>query len=174
MLSLRRQNGASDPVFGLHPRLDNGIVVGRVREGCRLIVAATRALREKLGEDGMEGLQNFVDDAGQRWKDEVLSLAGERFNRRLGDEIGAFRVEVAREFGAVRVEMATEFAAVRGEMAREFAAVRGEMTKEFAAIRTELAAKEVSLLRWSFVFWVGQLAAMTGMMAFLLRTIGRT
>jgi hypothetical protein len=90
----------------------------------------------------------------------VLAIAAERFNHRLGEEIGALRLDMAKEFAAVRVETAKEFAAVRGEMA-----------KEFAAMRVDLAAKEVNLVRWSFLFWVGQLAAMTGIMTLLLRAM---
>ena len=130
-----------------------------------------RALRERLGEDATEGLQTFVDDAALAWKAEVLSLAAERFDRRLGEEVGALRLDLARESAAVRVEMARDCSAVRREMAEGFSAVRGEMATEFAAIRVEMAAKEASLLRWSFLFWVGQLAAMSGMMAFLLRAL---
>ena len=148
------------------------------------MASVVRALREKLGDEAMGGLQNFVDDAGRRWKDDVLTLTGERFNNRLGEELGAFRLDMAKEFAAVRVEaakefaavrgeMAKEFAAVRGEMAKEFAAVRGEMAKEFAAVRGEMAETRFSMLKWAFVFWVGQLVAMTGIMTLLLRVIGR-
>ena len=42
---------------------------------------------------------------------------------------------------------------------------------EFAALRVELAAKQVNLVKWSFLFSVGQLVAMTGIMALLLRMI---
>lgn len=103
----------------------------------------------------------------------MLTLAGERFNNRLGEELGAFRLDMAKECAAVRVEAAKEFAAVRGEMAKEFAAVRGEMAKEFAAVRGEMAETRFSMLKWAFVFWVGQLVAMTGIMTLLLRVIGR-
>ncbi|HKY20880.1 MAG TPA: hypothetical protein VJM31_06645 [Vicinamibacterales bacterium] len=103
----------------------------------------------------MAGLQVFVDDAGRQWKDDVLAITGERFERRLGEEIGALRVDMAKEFAAVRVETAREFAAIRVEL------------------RADLATMRVSLLKWSFLFWIGQFAAISGMMAFLLRTIGR-
>ena len=95
-------------------------------------MASVRALRERLGNDAMSGLQIFVDDAGRQWKEDVLTVAGERFERRLAAEIGALRVDMAREFAAMRVE----------------------------------------LLKWSFLFWIGQFAAVSGMMALLLRTIG--
>jgi hypothetical protein len=79
----------------------------------------------------------------------MLAVAAERFDRRLGKEIGGLRLDIAKEFAAVRVDTA----------------------KEFAAIRVELATQQVSLLKWSFLFWVGQLAAMTGIIGLLLRTI---
>jgi hypothetical protein len=113
------------------------------------MAAVIRALKEKLGDEGMAGLQSFVDDAGQRWKDEVLSIAVERFERRLGAEIGAFR----------------------GDMAKEFAASRVDMAKEFAAVRVELAEARASLIKWSFLFWIGQVAVVSGVMTLLLRAI---
>lgn len=104
--------------------------------------AGVRALKEKLGDDAMVGLHSVVDDAGRRWKDEVLAVAVERFERRLSEEIGALRVDMAKEFAAVHVETAKEFAATRSD-----------------------------LLKWSFLFWIGQFAAVSAMMAFLLRTL---
>jgi hypothetical protein len=87
--------------------------------------------------------------AGRKWKDEVLTIAAERFNSRVGQEIGALRLDMAKEFGAVR----------------------GEMAAMDAGLRAEMAETRFSMLKWAFVFWIGQLAAMTGIMALLLRTI---
>jgi hypothetical protein len=98
-------------------------------------------------------MESTIRAWGETWKEEVLSIAGERFERRLSEEFATFRVEMAKEF-----------AAVRGEMAKEFAAVRVETAKDLAATRADL-------LKWSFIFWIGQFAAVSGMMAFLLRTL---
>lgn len=106
-----------------------------------------------------------ISDAGRQWKDDVLAVTGERFERRLAEEIGALRIDMAKEFAAIRVEMAREFAAVRGEMAAEFAHVRRETA-------VGLAQSHAQLLKWSFLFWIGQVAATSAMMAFLLKTIG--
>ena len=157
-------------------------------------MSAVRALRDKLGEDAMAGLHVVVGEVGRQWKDEVLTISGERFEKRLTQEIGTLRVDMAKAFAAVRVEsaalrvdMAKEFAAVRADMAKEFAVVRADMAKEFAvaradmakelaAVRTELnvglAEWRASIVKWSFLFWVGQFAAVSAMMAFLLRAMG--
>jgi len=36
-----------------------------------------------------------------------------------------------------------------------------------------LAETRVDLLKWSFLFWIGQVAAIGGMLAFALRSVGR-
>lgn len=123
--------------------------------------AALRVVREKLGDDVVDDLQMFVERAGREWRDDVLSAAAERFERRMGHEIGTFRLDVARELAAMRVDVAKELAAMRIDTA-----------KEFAALRVEMAAARVSLLKWSFVFWVGQFTAMTAMMAFMFSRFG--
>jgi hypothetical protein len=79
---------------------------------------------------------------------DVIVIVTERFERRLSDETGKLRVEMATEFGKVRAEMATEFGKVRSEMAAGFGSLRAEMIDRNAA-----------LLRWMLVFGVTQTAA---------------
>jgi hypothetical protein len=112
--------------------LDDAIVVVEVEKGVCSMEAAVRTLRAKLGDEGMSGLQIVVDDAGRQWKDDVVAITSERFERRLSEEIGALRVDMAKEFASLRVE----------------------------------------ILKWSFLFWIGQFAAFSAMMTFLLRTVG--
>ena len=114
----------------------------------KVCMSAVRALRERLGDSGMAGLEEVINNAGKQWKDDVLAVAAERFDKRLAEEIGALRVDLAKEFGSVRVEMA----------------------KEFAAVRSEIGVLRFDLVKWCFVFWIGQVATMTAIVGFLLRT----
>jgi hypothetical protein len=98
----------------------------------------------------------------ERDEERLLSLAAERFERRLAEEIGGFRVEVAQQFARMRVETHD------GD-----AALRVEMHDGFALVRQEMAGTRAELLKWSFLFWVGQVAAVAGLLAFMLRTSGR-
>jgi hypothetical protein len=70
------------------------------------------------------------------WSEHLLSIAAERFERRLAEEVSGLHVE---------------------------------MHAGFTAIRQELSDQRVELLKWSFAFWIGQLAAMTALLAFMLR-----
>jgi hypothetical protein len=70
----------------------------------------------------------------------VLTTAIDRFERGLATEISGLRVDVSREFANLRVDVARDVSALR-----------------------------VELLKWSFLFWVGQVATMAGLLAFMLR-----
>ena len=50
-------------------------------------------------------------------------------------------------------------------------ALRDDVIKGFAEIRQEMGALRVELLRWSFAFWIGQVAATAGLMALLIRIL---
>jgi len=87
---------------------------------------------------------------------DVVVIVTERFERRLSEENGKLRVEMATEFGKVRHEMATEFGKVRAEMAAGFGTLRAEMSD-----------RNADLLKWGLVFGVTQTAAIAGIVALL-------
>jgi len=102
------------------------------------------ALSDRLGREATDGLLELVESTRTEWTEHVLTLAEARFDRRLTQEISTLRVDFTRE-----------------------------LHQGLAAIREEIAAVRVELIRWSFAFWVGQIAVMIGVLAFMLRDIGR-
>jgi len=78
--------------------------------------------------------------SSEAWAEHVLSLAAERFERRLAQEISMVRVDMIRE-----------------------------MHEGFAAIRREMSDLRADLLKWSLLFWVGQFAAFTAVLSYMLR-----
>ena len=107
------------------------------------------ALRARLGDDGVLGLFEVVDATRREWSEDVLTLATDRFERRLAQEMGA----------------------LRGEIAEGQTALRREFHDGLAGVRKEVADARVELLRWSFVFWIGQVATTTGLLAYMLRNV---
>lgn len=102
------------------------------------------ALSERLGREATDGLLELVESSRREWAAQVLSIATERFERRLTQEISTLRVDFTRE-----------------------------LHQGLATVRQEITAVRVELIRWSFAFWVGQIAVMIGVLAFMLRDIGR-
>jgi hypothetical protein len=118
-----------------------------------------------FGRSASGALKDVTDN-----DNDVIVIVTERFERRLSDETGKLRVEMATEFGKVRAETATEFGKVRAEMATEFGKVRAEIAAGFGGLRTELAQlraemieRNGDLLKWILVFGITQTAAIVGL-----------
>ena len=130
-----------------------------------------KALRDRLGEPATAGLVELLDVAKREWTADVIAVVGERFERRLVAETSGLRVEMAQGFASVRVEMAEGLASVRREMAEGLASVRQEMAEGLASVRQEMAQQRVELLKWAFVFWMGQFVAMVSLFALGIRLL---
>jgi hypothetical protein len=77
----------------------------------------------------------------------VLSVAADRFERQLSEELSGLRVEF------------------RTVLHDGFTAVRTEVHDGVNSLRQEIATTRVEKLKWSFLFWIGQVAAMAGLVA---------
>jgi hypothetical protein len=115
-------------------------------------------LADRLGPEASGGLVHLFNDfelslneVPAAWSEQVLNRAGDRFERRLAEEASRLRVEMAEGFAGLRQEMSTLGSGLRQEMANH----------------------RVELLRWSFLFWIGQIAVISGLLAFMLRGIAR-
>ena len=125
------------------------------------------ALRERLGDPGTSALLDLLQLTGRAWRDEVLETAVDRLERRLGEELGKLRLEMA----GLRQDMTQGDAALRHEMVEDRAALRQEMAAGFSALREDIAHARADLMKWSFMFWIGQFAAFTAMAALMLRIV---
>ena len=85
------------------------------------------ALRAHLGDDATFGIIELLDAERRDWSQQVLSIAADRFERRLSEDLGKFREDMIRELAVTRVET----------------------------------------LKWSFVFWIGQVAAVAALLAYM-------
>jgi len=109
-------------------------------------------LHERLGADGVAALAEVLAS----YKDDAVMLAGDRFERRLAEECGQLRAEMA----ALRTDLKAEMSDLRTELK----ALRLELRADF---KVEVANVRADLLKWSFVFWVGQVAAVAGLVTVL-------
>lgn len=123
------------------------------------------ALRERLGPNGTAGLLGLFATAHQEWTADVTTAAVERFERRLTEEAANWRVALAQTEAALRLEMRDGDARLREKM-RELGS---DLRSEMASLRQEHLAGRFELLKWCFVFWVGQVFAVAGVVAVVFR-----
>ena len=56
-------------------------------------------------------------------------------------------------------------------LSEEIASVRVDMSTFRSDMHQGFATTKVEILRWSFMFWIGQVAAMAGLLAFMFRML---
>src|SRR6185436_6179569 len=54
-------------------------------------------------------------------------------------------------------------------LSEELSVLRVELHDGLLSVRQEIATTRVEMLKWSFLFWLGQVAAMAGLLGFMLR-----
>jgi hypothetical protein len=85
------------------------------------------------------------------------------------DVDAALRQEI-RDVDAALTQEIREIKVALGEQVRDGdTALRQEMHEGFARLRAEIAGRYTDLLKWSFLFWVGQVAVVAGLVGVLLR-----
>lgn len=137
------------------------------------VARVPEALAERLGDDGAEGLITLLASTRAEWTDEVLTTAVNRFELRLTTEVSSLRVDLTHELSTLRQDVTKNILALRQDVTNDILALRQDMTRELSALRQDftrdLSGVRVELLKWSCLFWVGQVTAMAALLAFMLR-----
>ena len=84
--------------------------------------------------------------AAPEWEDDVIALRG----------------EIQASEARLRMDMTKLECSLRCDMSRMESGLRADMSRMESRLET-------TLLKWSFMFWIGQVIAMTGIMSVLLR-----
>ncbi len=106
------------------------------------VISVPRALRQQLGDDGADDLVDLINRATEDAKEDTLVLAEEKYERRLSEEMAV----VNRNITEVETRLDKR------------------ITEVETRLQTQLAETKSELIRWMFIFWVGQLAAMLGIL----------
>jgi hypothetical protein len=98
-------------------------------------------LRQRLTDDGVAALAEVLADE----RAEIVTFVSTTFDQRLVEECGKLRAEM-RDF---KTEIRSDMQTLRAELRTDF--------------RVAIADTRADLLKWSFVFWIGQVAAVVGL-----------
>jgi hypothetical protein len=133
------------------------------------IDAVPAPLRTRLGPEATVGLLDLLGLSHRAERDAVISACTERFERRLVEEVSGLRVQIAQVESSIRQDMSQMGAGIRQEMGEMRAGLREEMSRMGSALREEMATGRIELFKWCFLFWIGQVLAIGGLMGVMLR-----
>ena len=63
------------------------------------------ALSTKLGPSATDGLVDLLESERAVWTDDCMTLAVDRFERRLTEQVGGLRVDLVRELSEARADI---------------------------------------------------------------------
>jgi len=92
-----------------------------------IVITIPNTIREKLGDEGAEALTELFNKIEERSKEDIIELAEQRFEKRLG------RLDAKIE--KVKADLSVKIERVRAD-----------------------------LIKWMFIFWVGQVGVLIGIL----------
>jgi hypothetical protein len=125
-------------------------------------------LHESLGDEATNDLFAWWEEAATVNRGavrEVADLYYARFEARLEKGLAEQRLEMNHGLAQVRSELAE----LRSDMEKGFVEVRSEMGKESAQLRSEMAGHRADVIKWMFMFWIGTIVPLAGLMLALTR-----
>jgi len=150
------------------------------------IIAVPRVLREKLGEDGVDSLIDLLNKVRDRTRDDVLTFVEEKFERRLSDEVAKINQRITDEVAKINQRLSEEVTKINQRITDEVAKINQRITEEVANInqritdevtninqriseevaglRNEIHRTRADIIKWMFIFWVGQIGVIMGLL----------
>jgi len=93
----------------------------------------------------------------------------ESIGQETGEDLVTWLNEMRTEHDELRAAIRADFAEFRSEMAALIQASESRMVARIANVEVRVAEVKADLMKWSFVFWVGAVAAIA-MLAGVLRS----
>lgn len=135
------------------------------------VINISSTLRERLGDNGADDLVDLINRATEETKEDVLTLVEEKFERRLAVESESLRryingetIQLDKRITKVGADLDKRITDVAADLDKRIARVDNRITEETQQLRVELAQTRADLIRWMFIFWVGQVAAILGIL----------
>jgi len=117
-------------------------------------------LKPKLGEAEARSLLEFIESS-------VDQRAATKADLQRTES--ALREDLHVTAASLREELHATAGSLREELHATAASLREEMHATAASLREEMHKMRAELIKWSFAFWIGNIAVLSGIMFALLR-----
>ena len=118
--------------------------------------ALTKALEKSL-EEYQKKQESFLST-----KDDIA-----RLQQTMKDDIVQLQENTKDRITKLRIEVKEDVAGLRGELKGDIAELRGELKEDINKVRTELANAKAEIIKWLFIFLVGQGATIISILKFI-------
>jgi hypothetical protein len=149
-------------------------------ERATVIAACTERFERRLVEEiagvrvqiaQVEGaLRTEMAEMGASIRQEMAEM-GASIRQEMAEMGASIRQEMAEMGASIRQDMAQMGASIRQDMAQLGASMREDMAQLGASMREEMATGRVELIKWCFLFWIGQVMVVLTAMGVVVRLV---
>ena len=107
------------------------------------VIVVPKIIRDKFGEECTDAFTGLIKEIDLDARKDAIAIAAERFENRLTEEIGKVDQRITEESGKLRLEM--------------------------EKLRTEIEKNKVDIIKWMFIFWVGQIGVLSAIIIAMMR-----
>lgn len=125
-----------------------------------LVITIPKPLREKLGDEASDSLVELLNKVYQTTKENIIELSADKFEKKLVSEMSELDKKVGNEISRLEQKIIE----LEQKMMREISRLEQKMIDEVSKLRVEMARNHASLIRWMFIFWIGQIGAIIGIL----------
>jgi hypothetical protein len=122
------------------------------------VITIPKVLRDKLGEEGTDAFAGVIKEIDLDARKDAIALAEERFERRLTEETGKINQRISDETGKINQRISDE----SGKLDQK-------ITEECGKLRVEIEKSKSDIIKWVFVFWIGQIGVLSGIIFLMLK-----
>ena len=117
------------------------------------IISIPRSLRDKLGDEASESLVEMLNQYSQENRESIIGSATQRYE-----------IHLANEMSHLKTELKADIFDLREEMMRIDHSIRSDLGSEISELRDEMHRNNTNVIKWMFVFWIGQIGALIGVL----------
>ncbi|MEO0305358.1 MAG: hypothetical protein ABIM78_02775 [candidate division WOR-3 bacterium] len=118
------------------------------------IITIPKVLREKLGDDGVDALIELLNASNEKLKIDLIELQTEKYERRLAEETAKIDKRITEETAKIDKRITEETARLDKRITEEISKLRAEFNEK-------ISKTYANIIKWMFIFWVGQISVMT-------------
>src|SRR6056297_2111246 len=134
-----------------------------------MFTSIPKDLRDTLGEKAAESLAKMLSDYGNYVEGSIINQSEYRFENALTQNSSSLRQEMA----GMRSDLREEMAQMKSELRSEMGEIKNDLLTRIKTVESNLevtiAKNNVSTIRWMFIFWVGQIGAVTSVLFVFFR-----
>ena len=134
-------------------------------------------LKSKLGDKEARTLVEYIEARVERKFEEKKDLLAtkddiSRLKDELKDDISRLKDELKGDISSLKNELKGDISSLRDEFKKDLLATKDDISSlkvEIAQVRTEIQHSRADIIKWMFLFWVGQVATLIAILQIFFR-----